>query len=612
MTMIPILRNLKAAVVAAAVLPVFAAEAQVRIYTPESPGEFTYIKDATPSSLKAAAKSGKKPLAETAEPLDDSIAFTNFAYHAGAVAFEKMPMENILPSWKSLGIKVLKTVRYRPEVSAEYFRREAGFQAFQQGADAIWVPDSASLPPVYSQALEEAKEDWKVLLYLRDLAAKAEANPDNLIKTEFRRVSYWFGYMPATWENLDTLRLETVAWARRLEQILGLPRATLPDKQSSRILPESSKYKPFADFAGVPADFELPKNWQGKTFDLGDGLSFRADYIGFTLTFNTPKGPKLEKGQNPGGRLNFHLYIQGTNRTDYLPYRLLCDLDDWWKGPRAPARGRSSYLFGTDERFKPYSLAYENTNTRVYTWPRLRSYGRGYPDLRPRMTLTPNENGGYKVSVEVRWVSLYGFWPTLEDNKKDIWYVGLERSPETGKPAAFRIIWPKGFSGAFQKFAEKMSLTEITRIYKEELDRTKEVWATASRERYYGFKKTKEPCYNRYDLESDTFFQENLLQPVLDANENAWQLIWSDKEHQHPKFPKQNDTIKMMIWKKLGLMLYMSYDVGLLRRDYLSARFAGKEIKKYVKKEDKSRASATIEPDADFDSEAIQLDDLEF
>ena len=480
--------------------------------------------------------------------------------------------------------------------------------AFQDGADGLWLPDAAELPAPFRTALGEAREDWRILLYLRDLRDKAAASADGIVRTDANRVTYWFGYMPAGWENLDCLRLECVAWAKRLEQVLGLPEATLPVTRPEKPVSESLRFEPFADLNVRPHEVTL-KGPDGRSIRLGDGVEFRADYAGFSLSYSTTNGPELAKWSVPGGALDFRIYLPGTHPGEWLPYRYHCDLEKAWTGPRAPAIGRGSFLFGTDERFKPYSLAYGVPNIRIRPWPRLRSYGPDYPDLRPSLEIAPNTGGGWRAVVSVSWLSLYGHWPMQGEGNRDVWCVGLDRSPDTGQPVAFRLVWPKGSVAEFRKFAGRISTGSLSSIYKDELNRTLEVWMTAFRERFYPFAKTDKPCFNRYDLESDEMFRARLVQPLVDANDNAWQILWTDKEHKS-KLDMQPEAVKMEIWKMLGRMLYLSHDVGLLRRDYLAARFAGQVPPEPAKKVD-HRRQAPLGPDLDGGVD-IQLDDIEF
>ena len=65
-----------------------------------------------------------------------TAAFTNWAETASAVAFLQMPRRHLMHSWKSLGVTVLKTVRFQPEGSAVRFRREAADDAHADGSRA--------------------------------------------------------------------------------------------------------------------------------------------------------------------------------------------------------------------------------------------------------------------------------------------------------------------------------------------------------------------------------------------------------------------------------------------------------------------------------------------
>ena len=585
-----------------------ALASSVDILTPEASGGFVLVKDPTAAELESLAASGKAPLVEADDPVDDAPAFTNYARVSGAVAFGRLPRLNLLHSWKGLGVKVLKTVRYSSEGSAEHFRRQAGFEAFQDGADGLWLPNAAQLPANFRAALDEAREDWRILLHLRELRDKAAASDDGIVRIDANRVTYWFGYMPAEWENLDCLRLECVAWAKRLEQVLGLPEADLPVKCPEKPIPESFRFEPFADLEVQSREVTL-KEPDGRSISLGDGVNFRADYAGFSLVYSTTNGPELAKWSVPGGTLDFRIYLPGKQPGEWLPYRFHCDLEKAWTGPRAPAVGRAGWLFGTDERFKPYSIAYGVPNIRIRPWPRLRSYGPDYPDMRPSLAIEPNKGGGWRAAVNVSWLSLYGHWPMQGEGIRDVWCVGLDRSPDTGKPAAFRIVWPKGSAAEFRKFAGRINTGFLSSIYTTELNRTYEVWMTAFRERYYPFAETAKPCFNRYDLESDKMFLERLVQPLVDANENSWQIVWTDKEHK-PKLDSQPEVVKMKIWKMLGRMLYLSHDVGLLRRDYLAGRFAGQVPPEPEKKPEDIRRPLGM--DLEGGGVDIQLDDIEF
>ncbi len=115
-----------------------------------SPGNlrgYTLVESPTRESVAELRAAGKMPLVVSDEFADEAVAFTNWAENASAVAFAQLPRSHLMHTWKLLGVKTLKTVRFEPEGSADHFRREASFSAFRQGADGIWLPDYADLPP---------------------------------------------------------------------------------------------------------------------------------------------------------------------------------------------------------------------------------------------------------------------------------------------------------------------------------------------------------------------------------------------------------------------------------------------------------------------------------
>ena len=206
--------------------------------TPTDTQGYEWIRTPTQKTVAALRAAGKRPFVVDDSFGEEGIAFTNWAENASAVAFAQLPRSHLMHTWKLLGVKTLKTVRFDPEGSADNFRRSASFSAFQRGADGIWLPDGDKLPPSWRKALDEAREDWRILLYLRDLADVAAKHPDGNIRIESRRIAYWFNRMPANWENLDVLRLECVAYAKRLEQLLGFPAADLPVRRAEAALYE--------------------------------------------------------------------------------------------------------------------------------------------------------------------------------------------------------------------------------------------------------------------------------------------------------------------------------------------------------------------------------------
>ena len=552
-----------------------------------------------------------KDVVEVHDLVDDLIAFTNYSRTAEIVAFDRLPRANVLHSWKGLGVTVLKTVRFEREGTAEHFRREVGFLAFQSGADGIWIPNAKDMPENWREALRRGRKDRELIDYLDSLRAQAEKSPDGLIRIEANRVTFFFAWMSADWENLDCLRLEVVAWAKRMEQLLGLPAKDLPTDYEPEIEPAGVAFKPYDELPSEPPKVALTD--MCCSLDLGGGLSFLANNAWFTLTWTTTNGPALKDGTMPGGSVDFHLCIPGKAPGDWLPYRFHVDLDPDWTAPRAPGTGRINRA----SRFRPFAIAYGAINSRVLTWPQLRTFGPECPDPRPAVGWGGNRKdnrvlGGYYVSLTVNWPSFYGFWPGQTDNRQDVWYVGVDRTPESSAPIARRIVWPRGASKLnFMRYARLIGTRGITIDYQRELDRTLGVWSLGWRERYYTFPKTERPTFYRGDRESDAMFCDRILQPLFDRNENMRDAIWDDDRHR-PTFGNLPAQVREDILRNLPRLIHLSYEVGRLRRDYLRDRFAGKEPPVPSPKKAKDESETPKAPDADFNEDAIQLDDKEF
>ena len=355
------------------------------VLSPENPGGFSPVADPTPEGVRKAAADGRRALVESHAFGHEELDFGAWAETASAVAFDCLPRAHLLHSWKDLGVTVLKTVRFDCEGTAERFRREAGFLAFLEGADGIWVPELEALPENWRRALDEAREDRRILDYLASLRDRAAASPDSSVWIEARRVTFFFAWLPATWENLDRLRLECVGWAKRLEQLLGVKPAKLPTSAAAPIEPAGAAYKPydgrFREAEAVKVDVSC------KDVPLGEGLFFSANEKGFSLSFSVTNKDDVAAWKSPGRELDFRVYVSVPGRAgEFLPYRFHCDLDPMWTGPRAPSRGRGSFLYATDERFRPYGIGWGVGNPRMWACRSRAATGR---NIRIRAPPTP-------------------------------------------------------------------------------------------------------------------------------------------------------------------------------------------------------------------------------
>ena len=547
------------------------------------------------------APSGSRTVVECLELTDEKAAFTNFADRAETVAFSRLPRPHLLHSWKALGVTVLQ--RLTCAGSPNRFRREAGFLAFTGGADGIWLAEP--VPPSHSNALAEARADWRLLAEVSALADEARRHPSPGIAVEERRVRFFLADTGFDWEDLDTLRWECHAWKHRLELLLGRPQ----DKREVLDNRSPPSPEPLA-FAAKPRPFSLMpdrKTAPQRKASAEPGLSAVYDDRFFKLVYTSatalPTGRQL-----PGGHLDFTLQV-ADGRGELLPYRFHCDLEPMSpEGARAPARGRGSWLYGIDERFRPYSIAYGARNSRVTVFPRLADYGPDYPDPRPTFALKPLPDGRWQATLAVSWLALYGKWP-MQTSGTDVWQAGVEGSG-LKTPVSIEISWPRGNPSNYTRFAAAISTGELTQVYEEELRRTERTYSASYEERMYPFATPKAETFQRGEAAADRLFLERLVQPLLDRNANTWQAVRTDKDHR-PTFDRLPPAAKQQAWRNLGKLLHLSHDVSRLRAGYLADRFAGRLPPPYERR-DLSRATPPDEPDADFDESDIQLDEKEF
>ena len=556
--------------------------------------------------LSPTASDGLKPVELTGDMRAD---WTNHAATAEACVVDVVPTENILNQWKRLGVRILKRVAYDSECSAEYFRRKVGFLAVHEEADGVWLVGEDKFPATWKQSLAEAKIDVAVTLYCKSLAEEALGwkAKDHKVWIEGRRVMWFLKFMDFDAENLDTLRLEFICYAKRLEQLLGKPEKKLPLIVSKPIEPDRPAFEPLADRS--PEHVAVSIDGKGPV-ELGEGFSFSCNNGGVNFQISSKSGAK---DVWPGGRGSFRLYLPD-GQGSYLPYEFKLDLSPIDLS-RAPVDAYG--LWFLEERWGKGKL---HLYADPHTWrlvPVARgSYGSKYPKLHPRFDFKWGEKGGWTLNLSFSWLSVYGFWPSMRNGIGEKWYVSLDALP--GVPAAAcRLDWAKGRELNFKKLAAGgLSCRGITERYAEQKLQASGIYHLWFEERLYGYAKTAKPTYQRCDPESDKIFWERVVEPMVDANRNTADITYTyqDKDHNWipAKLGKQSETVKLVVWKSLGKLFDLAERVSLARRDYILMRYAGKMPPEPPPKKKPEGAETISAPDVDNDDDAIQLDDKEF
>lgn len=555
--------------------------------------------------LSPAANDGLKPVVLSGDMRAD---WTNHAMSAEACVVDEMPTANILDQWKHLGVKVLKRVRFDPECSAEYFRRKVGFLAVHEGADGVWLEDEEKYPETWKQALAAAKVDVAMALYCKRRAEEALGwkTKDNKVWIEGRRVLWLLKFMNFDTENLDTLRLEFLCYAKRMDQLLGKPMSETPPVAAKPIEPDRAPFVPLAgrDVRNVAVSLDKKDETA-----LSDGFSFRCDDKGFGFRISSKTGAK---DVWPGGRGSLRLYI-ADGKGGQLPYEFRIDLSQE-AAATAPA---SAYgLWHLRERWgKGTRHLYEdNTTWRLKPIPR-GTYSSRYPRLEPRFDFKWNDEGGWTLKLDFSWLSVYGLWPSSRNGGSDKWYVSLDAL--AGIPAAAcRLDWARGREQNYRKLALGVSCFEITSRYEDQLVRSRDIYRLWHEDRLYGFAKTATPTFQRYDPESDKVFWERIVEPMVEANASLAEITHAGRNEKgdlvSAKLDKESEAVKVKVCRSLGGLFDFAERVSAARRDYILLRYDGKIPPEPPKRKPAEGAAALTAPDADNDDEALSLDDKEF
>ena len=555
--------------------------------------------------LSPANSDGLSPVELTGDMRAD---WTNHAASAEVCVVDEVPTENILNQWKRLGVRILKRVAWDPECSAEYFRRKAGLMSVRENADGVWLVGEESFSDAWKRSLAEAKIDVAVALYCKSLAIEALGwkEKNHRVWIEGRRVMWMLKFMDFNSENLDTLRLEFICYAKRLEQLLGKPGKKLPLVVSKPIAPDRAAFEPLAGL-GVQ---HVPVSLDGKgAVELSEGFAFRRDGKGFGFTISSATGAR---NVWPGGSASLKLYL-ADGKGAYLPYEYRIDLSPIDEN-RAPTDAYG--LWFMNERWGRGKLHLYGHPTNWRLKPVFRgTCGSKYPRLVPKFAFKWGEKGGWTLSLDFSWLSAYGYWPSMRNGIGEKWYVALDALP--GVPAAAcRLDWARGREINFKKLAAGISCMDITERYEAQKLQAGGIYHLWQEERLYGYAETETPTYQRCDAASDKVFWERVVEPMMDANKNVADITYTYKDkdfHTVPaKLEKQSDAVKLSVWKALGKLFDLAERVSVARRDYILMRYDGKMPPEPPPKKAVEGVAAISAPDVDNDDDAIQLDDKEF
>lgn len=535
---------------------------------------------------------GVRPVALSGDMYAD---WHTYAKTAEACVADRLPTSNILSSWKRLGVRMYKRVAWNPGRPSDWFRRKAGFVAVREGADGAWLEGEEGFSEAWKQAAAEAEKDAEVVLYCKSLAEKAMAvrEKDSKAWIEGRRVMWLLRFMDFGSENLDTLRLEFVSYARRIEQLLGLPARTLPGVADAAPRPDPAPFVPLEGENPVRTRVSVDKE---QSFRLAEGLAFESKGGEFVFTLSSDR-PRKDRWPDVKGR--FRLYVPD-GEGSYIAYEYTIDLSSGvLPGERAPTDGHG--LWFVEERWGRGVLRLYGANPE---W-RVASVASGtggslYPYLFPRFWYEPKKDGkGWTAWLHFPWLPLLRHWPSVRPETSDSWFVSVD-IPGVAATAC-EMQWGKGRVENLAKFVGRIGEKGVLGRYQSEKDLVSEIYTQWHEDRYYDFAKTKEPTYHRFDAATDGMFYARVVEPMMEANEKTVKAL--------PRFGKMPDAEKLAFCKSLEGLVFFFDDVSAARRDYILLRQSGKEPPEPPRKARPKDKEPSDEPVLDDGEGTMQLDE---
>ena len=423
--------------------------------------------------------------------------------------YRELPARHLVRTWHDMGSKVLQLVSADRESTAEHFRRQCGFVAWQGGADGVLV--QRDLPASRVRALAEAKKDVASCERLAELAEKCLTKPEP-IRTAGRREKSHLHLMFTKTSDLDCLRLENVVRAERLAKLLGEP-CGLKREVAAALADE-----PAEPLFSTAKFTELQLGFGDKSVEFAGGaFPLKVMAVPFAVRFSGRGDKPLAKPPFPGGQWRLKLWIMTAD--GFLPYRYELDLRRPDEIPEPIYRPAATYC-NLERRFGPV-YGEEPFSARVKDKP-VRTPSPDYPDLRASVSASGVGECGWQVTFSLELDGLAGRWPATTPRREDVWYLEVV-NPE-GQAVRAKLVWPMPANASAAeanraRFEGQVDVTRIETEFREcVLGESKnrhrwpslvERWTASAKETGFGFSPD--------ERESDRMFYEKYLRPLVEA-----------------------------------------------------------------------------------------------
>lgn len=485
-----------------------------------------------------------------------------------------------------------------PETSPDYFRRTVGLKALPQDAASVVSP--AGLDAAFAAARDAACEDVRVYREVESLAFALVAKGGAVSEAEARRARRFLARLPVADGDLDLIRMEMLAYRRRLELLLG--REPSPVTLPTGGIPNVVKKPPQADlaaFRAVPVAF-------GGTAKLGGDVTLSVDenFTRVGLVIGGTAAKPLASDDWPGGEVKVRLWIPGKEPGVWCPYRFAANLDKRpWK-PMAGGTPDYTRYFGIERRFP------DPARGPRFVCEQVRTYDEAYPRINvsyPYGFAIDRKGAKWSFAMDFFTTDIYGFWPGCRNGARDVWYLEVSGC---GVDVRAKLEWPRGRAANFARFAGEMAYFCLTPRYDKARGDAFWFWETSENEALFGLPKVAGDVFNAGDLESDRLFRAAYLEPMVADNANLEKVTHSEGWQTPAKIRSESDAVKALVFPKLGRLLHFDRELERARKEYLTLRFAGKRPEPKPARPAETKP-AEKGPTLD-EGDAIELDDEEF
>lgn len=479
---------------------------------------------------------------------------------AKAVSFRTIPSHWTVDDWHRLGVKVYLHLSPEEDESPELYRRRAGFLAFRSGVDGVRWGGGEADRAYFAPALAAADDDRALIGKLDALAERAMRSDDAEVRLAGRRervylqVAADFASAPAA-----LIRRELVLRIRGLQKFFGEAPMAVPAD-----IPDAPPRR-FVAPKGV-REVEAPVEYH--PIKLSPELTMSVHGYGVSIIVQGDR--KIGKNEWPGVKRAYTLYVQGTNRTEWLAYKLSCDLTD--------RRGKDGVVAPRVQFYTLEPRFYNATGNRFQLRAmHLPAYGKPAPRL-PYDYESPHHCGGgsgenWSFSFHFSWDQLGEVLP----KRNSVWYL---REGDTW----LKIKWGNpvdGFTG--------VEFGTAFRRYDKEVQQAIERWGA-----------------------DDALFREACIRPLVDRNVSLIAMMKKKFDsYGYVQWAASDKFVKEKAAKNIRNVTLFARDLEVARIRYLDDVLAGREVKVPERKKVVEEKKPTG-PSLDEDEVGISLDDTEY